>query len=427
MKAQGLIIGASLLPVAYACSNLLVTPGATEDGTSMITYNADSAALYGQLYHYPASTNENGTMRKVWDWDTGVYLGDIEEAPETYNVVGNVNEWGLSIGETTFGGLAELNEGQDAALIDYGSLIWITLQRSKTAREAITVAGQLMATYGYASEGESFSIADPNEVWVMEIIGKGKNELGAVWVARKIPDGYVSGHANQARITTFPLHSPDECIYAEDVVTFAQEKGYYPETAAAEDFSFSDVYDPVTFEGARFCEARVWSFFGNITSKAWADSYEDYALGYNLTNRMPLWVEPTKKLSLEDVQNHMRNHFENTALTMAEDVGAEGYASPYRSHPLTWENGGKTYINERPIGTQQTGWNFVAQLRSSMPRQFSGILWFGVDDAATTARFPVYGCATSTPKVRLLPTLFIAPTGGVTRYLLLLLLLFFKI
>jgi dipeptidase len=302
----------------------------------MISYNADSGSLYGQLYHYPAGTHEAGTMRKVYDWDSGTYLGEIPEASETYNVIGNMNEYGLSIGETTYGGLSELNEGQDAALIDYGSLIWITLQRSKTAREAVTVAGELMAAYGYASEGESFSIADPNEVWIMEIIGKGKDALGAVWVARKIPDGYVSGHANQARITTFPQDNPDECIYAADVVTFAQGKGYYPADAAAADFSFSDVYDPVTFEGARFCEARVWSFFGNVTSAAWASHYEDYALGYNLTNRMPLWVQPSSKLSVGDVQSHMRSHFEGTALTMAEDVGAEGYASPYRSHPLTW-------------------------------------------------------------------------------------------
>jgi dipeptidase len=236
----------------------------------------------------------------------------------------------------------------------------------------------------------------------MEIIGKGKDALGAVWVARKIPDGYVSGHANQARITTFPQDAPDECVFASDVVTFAQEKGYYPADAAAADFSFSDVYDPVTFEGARFCEARVWSFFGNVTSQAWAAQYEDYASGYNLTNRMPLWVSPAAKLSVGDVQRHMRNHFEGTSLTMAEDVGAEGYGSPYRSHPLTWsaaseEYAGKVYLNERPIGTQQTGWNFVAQCRGWMPRQFSGLLWFGVDDAATTVRFPVYGCATTTP------------------------------
>jgi dipeptidase len=247
-------------------------------------------------------------MRQIYDWDSGKYLGEIPEASTTYNVVGNINEWGLSIGETTFGGV-DFGEQTDA-LLDYGSLIWVTLQRAKTARDAIQVLGNLMATYGYASEGESFSVADANEVWLMEIVGKGSVESGAVWVAVRVPDGYVSAHANQARITTFAWDDSEQAMYSSDVASFAQAQGLYPSDASQEDFSFSDVYDPVTFEGARFCEARVWSFFGNVTSNAWAQTYLDYASGYNLTNRMPLWVQPSEKLSVAAVEHHMRNTYQ---------------------------------------------------------------------------------------------------------------------
>jgi dipeptidase len=392
------LICALALSTAYGCSNLLVTPGASADGSSMISYNADSGELYGSLYHYPAADHAVGDMRQIYDWDTGAYLGEIPEANHTYNVIGNVNEYGVTIGETTYGGLEELCS-QSNAVIDYGSLIYVTLQRSKTAREAIKVASELMATYGYASEGESFSIGDPNEVWIMEIIGKGEVELGAVWVAMKIPDGYVSGHANQARITTFPLDDPDNCLYADDVISFAQSQGYYPTDAADEDFDFSGTYDPVTFEGARFCEGRVWSFFGNITSTEWAAEYQDYAMGYNLTNRMPLWVKPTELISVADVEQHMRNHFEGTALALDADVGAGDGNSPYRKHPLTWTapSYDGSYLNERPIGTQQTGWNYVSTMRSWMPYPLQAVIWFGVDDSGATARFPAYGCATEAP------------------------------
>mmetsp|Transcript_25489 Transcript_25489/g.42541 ORF Transcript_25489/g.42541 Transcript_25489/m.42541 type:complete len:596 (-) Transcript_25489:275-2062(-) len=401
---------------ASACSNIIVTPEISADSSSMIAYNADSATLFGSLYHYSAAKHAEGTMRDVYDWDTGVYLGQIKEAPETYNVVGNMNQFGLTIGETTYGGVSDLQK-QSKAIIDYGSLIWITLQRSKNAREAIKTIGSLLSEYGYASEGESFSIADQNEAWIMEIIGKGEYELGAVWVARKIPAGYVTAHANQARITTFPLDDPENCIYAPDTISFAKKYGFYAKDGKDEEFSFSDAYNPVSFEGARFCEARVWSFFGDIMGDDFAEQYLDYAQGYNLTNRMPLWVAPSAKLSLNDVFQHMRNHYENTPLDMTgrsfSDVGAAFGYMAQRAHPLTWEASTSTsttttnekaavektaeYFHERPIGTPQTGWNFVAQSRRWMPTELSGLLWFGVDDSSTTAHFPIYGSATSVP------------------------------
>jgi dipeptidase len=278
----------STLSLAESCSNIIISPGASTDSSSIVSYNADSAGLYGSLYHYPATDYPPNSLRDVYDWDTGVFLGQIPEVSHTYNVVGNINEFGLSIGETTYGGVESL-QSQTGAKIDYGSLIWITLQRARTAQEAIQTISDLMAEYGYASEGESFSIADPHEAWIMEIIGKGNYEKGAVWVARKIPDGYVTAHANQARITTFPLNDPENCRYASDVISFARKIGLYE--GADENFSFSDVYDAVTFSGARYCDARVWSFFGNLLGQEWADQYLDYAMGYNLTNRMPLWIK----------------------------------------------------------------------------------------------------------------------------------------
>lgn len=401
-----------LISRVFSCSNLIVSPGASSDGSSIVAYNADSGTLYGSLYHYPAADHAPGTMRDVYDWDSGAYLGQIEEVAHTYNVVGNINEYGVIIGETTFGGLSVL-QSQTGAKIDYGSLIWITLQRSKTAREAIQTISDLMSAYGYASEGESFSIADQNEAWIMEIIGKGNYEKGAVWVARKVPEGYICAHANQARITTFPLNNPEDTLYAPDVISFARQIGAYPEDKPDEEFSFSDVYDAVTFDGARFCDARVWSVFSTVMGQDWSNQYLDYAQGYNLTNRLPLFVKPTNdyKVSLVDAMNYMRSHYENGALDMSgeqfSDVGAYTY-SPYRAHPLTWTStlnpdgstaaNPVTYLHERPIATPQTGWNFVAQSRKWMPRQFSGIIWFGVDDSGTTVRFPVFGSATKIPE-----------------------------
>lgn len=333
-------------------------------------------------------------MRDVIDWDGQFYLGQIPEVAHTYNVIGNSNEWGLVIGETTFGGLAALHE-QPGALIDYGSLIYITLQRAKTAREAIDTMASLVATYGYASGGESFSIQDPNEVWLLEMIGKGSGEKGAVWVARRVPEGYICAHANQARIQTFPLNDPENCKYSADVVDFARRKGFYPASAPAAEFSFSDVYNPVTFETARGCEARVWTFFRQYAPGM--DAYLDYAKGYNLTNRMPLWVKPAKKLTLLDVMQSFRDHYEGTYFDMTTDVGGEAYGNPYRWRPLRWELDGKNYLHERAIGTQQTGWSFISQSRSWLPAPLAALFWFGVDDTGMTVWTPFYGSATRVP------------------------------
>lgn len=388
-----------------ACTNFLITKGATTDGSAMITYAADSHVLFGELYHRPAADYPEGTMVDVYEWDTGKYLGKIKQARHTYLVVGNMNEHQVSIGETTYGGNEELVD--TAGIVDYGSLIYLTLQRARTAREAIKIMGELVAEYGYCSEGESFSIADPNEVWILEMIGKGSPEVkkdkkgrshtvynkGAVWVAMRIPDGYISGHANQARITTFPTNDPENCIYSPDVITFAREKGLY--TGLDKDFSFSDTYAPVTFDGARFCEARVWAGFNKVSSGM--DKYQQYAMGYDLKNRMPLWVKPDKKLNVQDVMAMMRDYYQNTPMDMTKDVGAGPYHSIVRWRPMTWEIDGKQYFNERAISTQQTGFSFVAQSRSWLPDPIGGILWFGVDDTYSTVYVPMYCSITETP------------------------------
>ena len=390
-------------PVAInACTNLLCSKGASKEGANTIAYNADAPNFYTTIYHYPAGQHDNGTMRPMWTWDYGTYLGEIPEASETYNVVGNVNEYGLIITESTFGGLMELACSRNTGLIDYGSLEYVTLQRAKTAREAISVMTDLVTEYGYASTGESFSIADPNELWYMELIGKGRYEKGAVWVARRVPDGYVTGHANQARITTFPRDDPENCLYSKDVVSFARDIGLYD--GNDEEFSFSDIYDPVTFDGARMCEARVWSFFSHVMGKEWSDQYLDYAQGYNLTNRMPLWVKPSFQLSTEEIMQAMRNHYEGTALDntghLFPDVGAGSFYEPIRNHPSTWSspsNPGKVYFNERTIAQSPTGWNIVCQSRPNVPRQMAALLWFGIDDSSTSVHFPLYGSVTRIP------------------------------
>lgn len=315
-------------------------------------------------------------------------------------MIGNINEHGLIIGETTYGGISQL-QSQSKAKIDYGSLIWITLQRSRNCQEAIKTLDYLMQTYGYASEGESFSIADQTEAWVMEIIGKGEYELGSVWVAIKIPNGSVSSHANQARIQEFYRYPSENILKSHDVVDFARSLGIFPIDRPDNEFSFSDVYDPVTFSGARLCDARVWSFFSSIMGDVWSQQYLDYATGYNLTNRMPLYVQPNARLTVSDVFEVMRNHYENSALDMSgksfSDVGAANANIPYRAHPLSFISGGESYVNERPIATQQTGWNFVAQSRSWMPRELAAIMWFGVDDSSTTVHIPIYGSCTEPP------------------------------
>lgn len=407
---------AGIISQSSACTNFLLTKGATKDGSTMITYSADSHVLYGELYHWPAGTWPAGTMIDVYEWDTGKYLGKIPQAARTYNVVGNMNEFQLAIGETTFGGREELWH-QKGAIIDYGSLIYLTLQRAKTAREAILVMTELVEKYGYASEGESFSLSDPNEVWILEMIGKGEGEKGAVWVARMIPDGYVCAHANQARITTFPLEGKTSIsseqmkkiydkdvttVYSKDVISFAKLKGFYPQDAKNTEFSFSDTYAPVNFSGARACEIRVWAFFNAINSTM--APYWDYAKGMiqrdekgYATNRMPLWIKPDRKVDVLEVMDFMRDHLEGTELDMSKDPGAGPYACPYRWRPMTFMVDGKEYVHERTTATQQTGFTFVTQSRSWLPDAVGGILWFGVDDAANTVYFPMFSCSTRVP------------------------------
>lgn len=430
MKNKNLLLALSLfltiiLPVSqsFACTNYLVTKSASKDGTPMISYAADSHLLYGELYHWPAKTWPDGTMMKIYEWDTGKYLGKIKQATETYNVVGNVNEYMVAIGETTYGGRPELRD--TTGIMDYGSLIYTTLQRAKSARDAIKIMTNLVAEYGYYSSGESFSIADAEEVWILEMIGKGPGNKGAVWVARMIPDGYVSGHANQARITTFPQKGKDvisskkidkiydkniTTVYAEDVIDFARKMKYF--TGKDEDFSFSDVYAPVDFGGARFCEIRVWSMFNdvkaNFDKKYWEYSKGNIEHGAKLpsgndnvdkfaTNRMPLWIKPDKKVSVLDMFHFMRNHLEGTELDMSKDIGAGPFGNPYRWRPLTWKVGEKTYCNERATATQQTGFSFIAQLNGNYPREIGAINWFGVDDADGTVYMPIFASITDIP------------------------------
>lgn len=387
--------------ISKGCTNFLVTRGASADGSTMVTYAADSHTLYGELYYQPACDYPEGAMRDIYEWDTGKYLGQIPQVRHTYSVVGNINEFQVAIGETTYGGRSELSSQSDA-IMDYGSLIYVTLQRAKTAREAIEIMTDLTDKYGYYSSGESFSISDPEEVWILEMIGKGEGEKGAVWVAMKIPDGYISGHANQARITTFPLNDPENCLYAPDVISFAREKGWYNGTN--QDFSFSDVYAPVDFGGARFCEARVWSGFNKVTTGM--DKYSEYAKGIiehggpnNFpVNRMPLWVKPDKKLTVQDVMGLMRDHFEGTALDMTKDIGAGPFELPYRWRPMTWEVDSMTYIHERAVSTQQTGFSFITQSRNWLPGPIGGIIWFGVDDSYSTCYAPMYCGITEIPE-----------------------------
>ena len=381
-----------LSPAAvFACTNFIVTKGASVDGSTMITYTADSYMMYGELYHFPAAKYPEGAMLEVFEWDTGKLLGKIKQVRETYNVTGNMNEHQLAIGETTFGGRGELTNPK--GIIDYGSLIYITLQRAKTAREAIRIMAQLVEEYGYYSSGESFSIADPNEAWILEMIGKGPGVKGANWVAVRIPDGYVSGHANQARITKFPLNDPDNCLYSKDVISFAREKGYFSGKDA--DFDFAAAYSPLDFGAIRFCDGRVWSLFRRCNSTM--DKYLSYIKGENL-ERMPLYVKPDKKLSVQDVMGLMRDHYNGTELDMTTGVGAGPYGNPMRARPLTWKYNGEEYFNERPISTPQTGWSFISQSRSHLPNEVGGLLWFGMDDTYTTVWFPVYAAVTDVPE-----------------------------
>ncbi len=387
--------------VSNGCTNFLISKGASVNGSTFITYAADSHTLYGELYYQPAQDYPRGAMRDIYEWDTGKYLGKIPQPSHTYSVIGNMNEFQVAIGETTFGGRSELAT-QSGAIMDYGSLIYVTLQRAKTAREAIEIMTDLVEEYGYYSSGESFSIADPEEVWILEMIGKGEGEKGAVWVAARVPDGYISGHANQARITTFPLNDSDNYKYSKDVISFAREKGWF--TGTNKDFSFSDIYAPVDFGGARFCDARVWAGFNKVAGGM--EKYADYAKGIvehsgennYASNRLPLWVKPDKKLTVQDVMGMMRDHFEGTELDMTKDIGAGPSQLPYRWRNLTWEVDSVEYCNERAISTQQTGFSFVAQCRNWLPNPIGGILWFGVDDTYSTCYAPMYCGITNIPE-----------------------------
>ncbi len=366
------------------CTNLIITKGASADGSTFIAYAADSHELYGELYLQPGGVFPAGATRDVIDWDSGKFLGRIPQAPRTYWRVGNINEHQVAIGETTFGGREELAKPEKGALVDYGSLMYIALERARTAREAIQVMTSLASEYGYASEGESFSVADPNEAWILEMIGKGEDAKGVLWVARRIPDGTISGHANQSRIRTFPLHDPANCLYAPDVISFARAKGWF--SGKDEEFSFADTYAPADFGSRRFCEARVWSMFRRAAPSA--NLAFDAAKG--VPAPLPLWIKPDKKLTLADAMALMRDHFEGTPLDMTKDVGAGPFACPYRWRPMEWEVDGKKYVHERAISTQQTGFSFVAQMRSALPDPIGGVLWFGVDDTYSTVWTPMY-------------------------------------
>jgi dipeptidase len=406
MVACSMVVGVAWLGgsrPAGACTNFLITKGASADGSVMITYAADAHNFYGELSFSPPGFHLPGAMRDIIEWDSGKYLGQIRQAPVTYSVVGNMNEHQVAVGETTFGGREEL---AGSGLVDYGSLMFIVLERATTAREAIAVIAEVVAEYGYASSGESLSISDPDEAWILEIIGKGKDDPGAVWVARRIPDGYISGHANQARIRQFPLDDRANCLYSPDVISFAREEGYFQGPDSS--FSFADAYAPLSFGGLRFCEARVWCMFHRTAPSLGLSS--DWAAGNAEAEPLPLWIKPDRKLAVRDVMRLMRDHFEGTPLDMTTDAGAGPYGLPYRWRPLTWKVDDVEYFNERAVSTQQTGFSFVAQSRSWLPDSIGGVLWFGVDDTASTVYFPVY-CG-----VREVPAAFAQGNGSLTDF-----------
>ncbi|HEX7599106.1 MAG TPA: C69 family dipeptidase [Polyangia bacterium] len=366
-----------------ACTNLLVTKGASKDGSTMITYAADSHTLYGELYFKRGMRHLPTEFRDIVEWDTGKALGRIPEAPVTYTRVGNMNEFQVVIGETTFGGRKELQV--PSGIVDYGSLIYIGLERAKTAREAIQVMTSLAETYGYASEGESFSIGDPNEAWILDMIGKGKGQTGALWVAYKLPDGTISAHANQSRIRQFPQNDPKTALFGKDLISFAREKGYFK--GEDKDFSFAETYAPLSYGALRFCEARVWSLFRRAAPSQ--NLSIDYVKGEKGAKPLPLFVKPDQKLDVRDVMQLMRDHFEGTEFDLTKDVGAGPYKLPYRWRPMTWKVDGQEYLHERAISTQQTGFSFVSQSRSWLPDVVGGVLWFGVDDTYTTVYVPI--------------------------------------
>lgn len=400
------IVLMSAVQRADACTNVIVTKGASADGSCMVTYAADSHALYGELYFHKAAKWKAGSWLDITEWDTYRPTGKIAQVPYTFQTVGNMNEHQLIIAETTWGGREELADPN--GIMDYGSLIYITLQRAKTAREAIETIVALANEYGYPSEGESFSIADTEEAWVMDLVGKGESEKGIVWVARRIPDGYICSHANQCRITRFPMDDPENCLFAPDVISFAREHGYFEGEDA--EFSFRDAYNPVDFSGARACDARAWSAFNILCEGQFtymengvevtrpAMDWIEYVMGHDLNGEMPLFVKPAKKVTVKALADVMRDHFEGTPMDMTQDIGAGGNALPYRWRPMSFDWEGKTYVNERAIATQQTGFWFVAQARGWLPDEIGALLWFGVDDAATSYLTPIYACTNEVPE-----------------------------
>ena len=386
---KSLVLSAAMLLAssgAFACSNLIVGKKASVDGSVLVSYNADDYGMFGYLCHYPAGTHPKGSMRQIYDWDSGVYHGEIEEAPVTYNVIGNINEFQLSIGETTYGGREEMVDS--TGILDYGSLIYVTLQRAKTAREAISVMTSLVEKYGYNSEGETFSICDPNEAWIMEMQGTGAGSKGVVWVAMRIPDDAICAHANQSRIGKFNMKDKKNVLYSKNVISYARKMGWF--NGKDSEFSWKNTYAFPDFSGRRFCDTRVWSFFNHYADGF--DRYLPWALGKDKdAEDMPLWIVPNRKLSVADVENGMRDHYEGTALALdTTNIGSGIYEMPYRPTPLTFTVDGKQYFNERPISTQQTAFTFVSQLRSWLPREIGGVLWFGNDDANMVAYTPVY-------------------------------------
>ena len=379
---------------AEACSNFIVGKKASVDGSVMCSYSADDYGMFQNLCHYPAAKHAKGEMRKIYDWDTNKYHGEIPEATQTYSVIGNINEWQVTIGETTYGGREEMVDS--TGIMDYGSLIYVALQRSKTAREAIKVMTTLANTYGYNSEGETFTICDPNEAWIMEMMGKGAGSKGAVWVALRIPDDAVCAHANQSRIGKFNMKDKKNVMYAKDVVSFARSKGWFQGKDA--DFSWKMAYAKPDFSGRRFCDARAWSMLNHFYDMT---PYLDWALGKNPDAQdMPLWVVPNKKVSVQDVENVMRDHYEGTPLSVADgsDIGGGIWEMPYRPTPLMYKVDGKQYFNERPVSTQQSGFVFVSQMRSWLPREIGGVFWFANDDANMAAFTPVYCSMTERPE-----------------------------
>ena len=389
-----------------ACTNVIISPGASADGSAIISYAADSHGLFGELYFRPAARFRAGTRLAIREWDTGKPLGEIDQVERTYQTVGNMNQHQLIIGETTWGGREE--QVDPAGIMDYGSLIYVTLQRARTAREAIETIVDLANRYGYPSEGETFSIADPHEAWVMDLVGKGADNKGIVWVARRVPDGYICAHANQARITTFPMDDPDNCLYAPDVISYAREQGWF--VGSDEEFSFREAYNPLDFGGARACEARAWSAFNILcdgvftyefngeTLSSPATDWLDFVMGYDLSGEMPLFVKPSRKITVKDVADVMRDHYEGTPMDMTTDIGAGGNGLPYRWRPMNFTVDGKTYLNERAIATQQTGFWFVAQARPDLPDEVGALIWFGCDDAATSYLTPIYANLTKVPE-----------------------------